>query len=437
VISGQRSEGLRGRKTLVSVSAGQVGVWVFEGSSWLLAVAWLWQAVAAAVGMRTLPDLTRPGVGGAAAGLGRGSEWAVGDGAELGLGVGPQITVIVPACNEEDKIEGTLRSLMATEGVRLEILAVDDRSTDRTGARMDAVAAEAAEAAGGKHTLRVLHITELPAGWMGKAHAMAMAGRQATAPWLLFTDGDVWFGPDALALSLDYAEAERADHVVLALTLEYRSVAEEAAFAAFMAQSQWTVRLWKVADPRAKDFFGAGGFSMVRREVYERLGGFAGMRMEVVEDLRLAFKIKRAGYRQRVVVGPGLVRLHWNHGALGMVSLLEKNGFAALRYSVGLALAAFVGLAVEILLPLAAIMSGGWTMVAGLLVFVGIAGVIAANRSVNQASAWMAVLFAPATAVFLFALVRSMVLTLRRNGVVWRGTLYPLDELRRNAEGSW
>jgi len=138
-----------------------------------------------------------------------------------------------------------------------------------------------------------------------------------------------------------------------------------------------------------------------------------------------------------VVVGPGLTRLRWIHGALGLVGLLEKNGFAALRYRVGFAVFAFVGLTVEVVLPLMAIASGGWATVAGLLIYAGIAGVIAANRKVNQASAWTAVLFAPAMAVFLFALVRSMVLTLRRNGVVWRGTHYPLDELRRNAEGSW
>jgi glycosyltransferase involved in cell wall biosynthesis len=396
---------------------------VFAGASWLLAAGWLWQAVVASFGMRTLPDLCRRSAGAA-------------DGAELVVGDSPLITVIVPACNEEDAIEGTLRSLLAQEGVRLEIIAVDDRSLDRTGARMDAVAAEAALGER-NHTLRVLHITELPAGWMGKAHAMAVAARQARAPWLLFTDGDVWFDSWALALSVGYAEAERADHVVLALTLEYRSVAEEAAFAAFMALSQWSVRLWKVADAGAKDFFGAGGFNLVRREVYERVGGFEGMRMEVVEDLRLGFTIKRAGYRQRVVVGAGLTRLRWIEGALGLVKVLEKNGFAGLRYRVGVAVAVFAGLVVQIVLPLVAIASGGWMTVAGLLVFVGIAGVIAANRSVNQASAWTAVLFAPAAAVFLFALVRSMVLTLRRNGVVWRGTVYPLDELRRNAEGSW
>jgi len=411
---------------------GNLAGWVFAGACWALAVGWVWQAVVASIGMRRLPDLWRRAAAGVGAesGLDRASELAVGDG-ELG---GPLITVIVPACNEEDKIEGTLRSLMAQEGVRLEVIAVDDRSTDRTGARMDAVAAEMV---GGTHTLRVIHIKELPAGWMGKAHAMARAGEMASAPWLLFTDGDVWFAPQALALSVGYAEEERADHVVLALTLEYKSVAEAATFAAFQALSQWSFKVWKVADAGAKEFFGAGGFNLVRREVYERVGGFEAMRMEVIEDLRLGFTIKRAGYRQRVVVGDGLLRLRWIEGALGLVRLLEKNGFAAMRYRVGLAVAAFVGLAVQVVLPLTAIASGGWNTVAGVLIYVGIAGTIAANRSVNQASAWMAVLFAPATAVLLYALMRSMILTLRRNGVVWRGTLYPLDELRKNAEGTW
>jgi GT2 family glycosyltransferase len=374
--------------------------------------------------MRRLPDLCR----GAAAGD------ATLAGPDLAVRELPRITVIVPACNEEDRIEGTLRSLMAQEGVRLEVIAVDDRSVDGTGARMDAVAAEMV---GGTHALRVIHIKELPAGWMGKAHAMARAAEMATSPWLLFTDGDVWFAPRALALSVGYAEVARADHVVLALTLEYKSVAEAAAFAVFQALSQWSFKVWKVADPRAKEFFGAGAFNLVRREVYERVGGFEAMRMEVIEDLRLGFTIKRAGYRQRVVVGHGLTRLHWVQGALGIVRLLEKNGFAAMRYRVGLAVMAFVGLTVQIVLPLVAIAHGGWTTVAGLLIYAGIAGTIAANGQINQASPWTAVLFAPATAVLLFALMRSMILALRRNGVVWRGTLYPLDELRRNAEGTW
>jgi glycosyltransferase involved in cell wall biosynthesis len=386
----------------------------------MLALGWLWQAVAALRGVPTLPDLTRAGVA-----------WP--DAAESAA---PDVTVVVPACNEQESIQATLRSLLASTGVRLQIVAVNDRSTDRTGELMDAVAAEALACAG-PHTLEVIHICELPPGWLGKAHALAMAAAHATAPWLLFTDGDVTFNPRLIALALGYARAERADHVVLILTMQLKNTAEAAVVAAFQALAAWNTRLWKVADPKARDFFGTGGFNLVRREIYERLGGFAEMRMEVVEDLRLGWKIKRAGYAQRIVLGPGLARIRWINGALSFVGLVEKNGYAGLRYRAGISLLAFLGFAVQIVLPLAAMACGGWAALAGLLTYALIAVAYAANRSVTQVSPWVAVFFAPATAILLFAFARSMFLTIWRNGVVWRGTLYPLDELRRHAGNGW
>jgi glycosyltransferase involved in cell wall biosynthesis len=383
----------------------------------MLALGWLWQAVAALRGIPTVPDLTHP------------------DAALLDLGAseGPDVTVVVPACNEEQSIEATLRSLLASTGVRLQIVAVDDRSTDRTGERMDAVVAQALS---GPHTLEIIHNRELPLGWIGKPHALALGAERARAPWLLFTDGDMKFHPRALALGLGYAARERADHVVLMFTLELESIAEGAVFAALQALTAWNMRLWKVADPEARDFFGAGGFNLVRRAVYESLGGFAALRMDVVEDLRLGWKIKRTGYAQRIVLGPGLARIRWIDGALSIVGLMEKNGFAGLRYRAGLALLAFFGFAVQIVLPLAAIACGGWAALAGLLVYVFIALTYAAYRPVTQVSPWVAAFFAPATAILLFAIARSMALTIKRDGVEWRGTHYPLDELRRNA-GDW
>jgi cellulose synthase/poly-beta-1,6-N-acetylglucosamine synthase-like glycosyltransferase len=392
---------------------------VITALSALLAAGWFVQAIAALRGVPTLPDLTRSGM----------------PLPNLNSTQGPDVTVIVPACNEEQSIQATLRSLLGSTGVRLQIIAVDDRSTDRTGPLMDAVAAEAL-AAGGPHTLEIIHNRELPTGWMGKPHALALAADRSLAPWLLFTDGDMQFDPRAVALGLGYAEVENADHVVLAFTLELKSIAESAVIGAFGALALWNVRMWKVADPKARDFFGAGGFNFVRRAVYEQLGGFSALRMEVVEDLRLGWKIKRAGYAQRVVLGPGLARIRWIEGALGIVSLLEKNGFAGLRYRTRLALLAFFGLAVQIVLPLIAIALSGWPAVSGLLVYAAIALAYAANRPISQVSPWLAAFFAPATAIFLFALVRSMALTLAR-GVEWRGTRYPLDELRRNANRSW
>lgn len=386
-------------------------------STSMLALGWLSQALAALRGMPTLPDLTRTP-----------SPFQ-----DLSSSDGPDLTVVVPACNEEESIEATLRSLLSSRGVRLQIVAVDDRSTDGTGALMDAVAAEDA---GGPHSIEVIHNHELPMGWLGKVNALALGARRATAPWLLFTDGDVAFDPRAAELSLAYAIREKADHVVLILTMEFRSVAEKAVLAVFQSISQWSIRLWRVADPKARDCFGAGGFNLVRREVYERLGGFETLRMAVIEDLSLAREIKRAGYAQRIVTGPGLARIRWIQGALGIVDLLEKNGFAALRYNVGLALAVCFGLVLDIVLPFAAIAHGGWAAAAGVVMCGSIGLSYIASRRVTQVSPWLAALFAPAAAIVLFALVRSMVLTLLRDGVEWRGTLYPLKELRRNL-GGW
>ena len=102
----------------------------------------------------------------------------------------------------------------------------------------------------------------------------------------------------------------------------------------------------------------------------------------------------------------------------------------------GLALVAFVGFAIQIVLPLVAMVCGGWAAAAGILVYVFIALTYFANRRVTQVSPWVAMFFAPATTILLYSLVRSMILALVRNGVVWRGTFYPLDELRRHT-GNW
>jgi glycosyltransferase involved in cell wall biosynthesis len=390
-------------------------------SSWLLALVWLWQALTARRGMPSLPDLIGSGVLQLP---------------PLPACEGPHLTVIVPACNEEDSIQTTLRSLLASTGLRLQIIAVDDRSTDRTGERMDEVAAEAA-ATGGPHDLRVIRVSELPAGWLGKPHAMALAASNAAAPWLLFTDGDVVFHPQALDLALREALALNADHLLLVPTVILKTTGERAMLAAMQVLAQWMIRLWKVADPRARDFLGVGGFNLVRREVYTQVGGFAALRMEVLDDLRFGWRVKRAGYAQRVVLGPGLVRIRWIDGALSVVHLVEKNGFAVYRYRVGLLVLACFGLVVQAVWPFAAVASGGWALAAGLLTYAAIAMVYAADRRVTQVSPWLVVLFAPASIIVAFAFLRSTVLALKRNGVDWRGTHYSLDELRSHAGSGW
>ncbi|HUS20120.1 MAG TPA: glycosyltransferase family 2 protein, partial [Terriglobales bacterium] len=186
----------------------------------------------------------------------------------------PRLSVIVPACNEALAIEQCLTSLLALDHPEFEVIAVNDRSTDSTGAIMDHLAAA-------DPRLKVIHITHLPPGWMGKTHAMWQAGERATGEVLLFTDGDTIFRPDTLRRALHYMLAVRADHLVLYPTMLFNRRGEKMMVSFFHAMLSFIHRPWKVSDPKALDHVGVGAFNLIRRSAYQALGTYKAMRMEV------------------------------------------------------------------------------------------------------------------------------------------------------------
>jgi glycosyltransferase involved in cell wall biosynthesis len=347
------------------------------------------------------------------------------------------LSVIVPARDEGAGVEEGLRSLLAQRDVALEVIAVDDRSSDQTGAIMDALAVES-EAS----PVRCLveHVRELPQGWLGKPHAMAQGVRRATGEWLLFTDADVVFAPDALSRALAYLEREGADHLLLLPTVVAWSIGERMMLPLLNVLAIWGPRLWRVADPKAKDSVGVGAFNLMRRSTYEAVGGWERLRMEVIEDLRMGVLIKQAGYASRVVTGRNLVRIRWAHGAWGVVENLTKNVYAAFRFNLGMMLVGALCVAVLCLLPFAGLAWSArdrrWIWPSGLSVgsLVALYWRYRGYSDPNDATEvlWV-VAFPTATLLFLYALLRSTALTLARQGVVWRGTLYPLRELRAHA----
>ena len=379
--------------------------------AWVIALLWVVSTVVALKKLPGIPDLLH--------------EKYVAPRAET-----PLISVIVPACNEEADIEATLRSLLALDGVRLEIFAVDDRSTDATGAIMDRLAAE--KHAEGK-SLVAMHVCELPDGWMGKTHAMAFAAGCATAPWLLFTDGDILFAKDSLQRAMNFAEGERADHVVIFPTLILKTFGERMMIAFFQGISALFSRFWRIPVEGAKESLGVGAFNLIRSDVYRELGGFESLRMEVLEDLRLGFEVKRRGFRQRVAFGRDLVRVRWVVGVAGMIRNITKNFFAAFRFRVWVTLVACTGLGVFCVGPLAALAGNWWIRGSSLLVLLMLVLLYRYYRQYTGIAAWYALTFPVAACLVLYAILRSMVLTLFRGGVVWRGTLYPLAELRKYA----
>jgi cellulose synthase/poly-beta-1,6-N-acetylglucosamine synthase-like glycosyltransferase len=346
----------------------------------------------------------------------------------------PSVTVIVPAKDEAVAIERSLRSLVDCDYLNLQVVAVDDRSTDATGRLMDDLAASPTS----HGRLRVLHVKDLPDGWLGKPHAMALAAEGASSDWLLFTDADVIFDPRAIRLAVQYAEQSHGDHMVLYPTLILHGVAEKMLIGFFQSVSALAGRPWKIADPKAtKDYIGVGAFNLIRRPVYEALGGYAELRMEVLEDMRLGFRAKRAGYAQRVAFGKDLVRIRWAESAWGILNNLTKNLYSTFRFRTSLLLAACVGLFVMCLTPFVALFFPEPAQWAGIVTLFALLALNLHYWRLTDIPPMYLALFPVATLLFVGTLLRSMILVLWRGGVLWRGTLYPLKELRRQAGPLW
>jgi hypothetical protein len=284
--------------------------------------------------------------------------------------------------------------------------------------------------------LRVIHIRELPADWLGKPHAMAIAARDTMAidqpEYLLFTDADVFFAPEGIRRSLVQAVATDADHFVTFPTPQIKTVGEGMLLGYLGVMGLWATRPWKTSDPKAKrDSIGIGAFNMLRTSAYEQLGGFESLRMEILEDLTLAHRVKAAGLRQRVAIAPGMVSLHWAEGALGVVNVMTKNLFAVFRFRIAMVLAACVGLAIQCLAPFIFLFMPD-TRIAAIVTLLAIAALYRLSSRHSKISAWYALVFPAGAALFLYSLVRSALTTMRAGGVMWRGTFYPLRELRKN-----
>jgi glycosyltransferase involved in cell wall biosynthesis len=336
----------------------------------------------------------------------------------------PSLSIIVPARDEGKQIEAGLTSLLRLDYPDLEIIAIDDRSTDETGRVMDRLAALDAR-------LRVIHVHELPTGWLGKVHAMQAGADVARGEFLLFTDGDVVFEPDALRLAVLYSEHERLDHLCLFPNMVQNTYWERAVVCYFALLFMAGTKHWLVRSRLKSAYVGIGAFNLVRQRAYAACGGHTPLRLDVLDDVKLGKLLRDAGCRQDALLSGDLVRVPWQPSLWGLVRGLEKNGFAALRYSYSmlfyfsisalpLALAPYVAVS---LLPDAR----SYGYLATLVLLHGVYGAL--GRCL--VGSWLITpAFPIATLILVFAFWRSTWITLRQGGVRWRETFYPLDQLR-------
>jgi glycosyltransferase involved in cell wall biosynthesis len=375
--------------------------------AWAVAALWLWRPRAMLTRLNEVPNLADP-------------DW------DLGPAAHPDIIIMVPARNEEATLGPAMATLIAQEYAALHILALDDRSTDGTGPLLDELSR--------KHPdkLWVAHLDDLPEGWLGKTWALESAMRQTQSPYVLFTDADVWLAPSIIRRSLAYAEWTRADHLVVLPSPEVRSWGEGVMLCLLQLVGLWAVRPWLVADPqRLWDAAGVGAFNLLRRDAWEELGGFEPQRMAVLEDVTLGRRVKAACMRQRLAFAPGRVRVHWAPGMAGIVRGMGKNLFASVNFSLaGMALVA-AALIVMFVAPLCGLL---WPRTAFpcALVLACIAAQCITFAEVSEIEARFGWFYPLGVLALLWAMLRSVALAYWQRGIVWRGTHYPLHDLRAN-----
>ncbi len=337
---------------------------------------------------------------------------------------GPLISVIIPARNEEQQIRQSVQSVLQSEGVRLELIAVNDRSTDATGRLMEQVAADDAR-------MHVIHISELPPGWLGKNHAMHVAAQRAAGSLLLFTDGDVIYKPEALAMALAHVRDHQLHHLCLLPRMLPGRILENAVVAFFGLsfsigmQLQWIRTRWPLS------YAGVGAFNLVDAEFYRGFGGHQPIALDVLDDVKLGKLVKRYGGRQDFQSAPELLSIRWQPSLWGVITGLEKNGFAALNYSIGGICLVTIVFLTGMILPYAAAAFLPGAAGSGFLATVVVWHVVYGAACVLSGAGFaVTALFPLAACIMVFAFWRSAVITLKQGGIRWRDSFYPLSLLR-------
>jgi hypothetical protein len=371
----------------------------------LSAAAWIIQSIRTAWGMLRVPWLA--------------------DSAPARDDAAPSISVIFAARDEAHTLPEALPTLLSQDYPRLEVIAVNDRSRDATGTILRDLERTS-------NRLKVLDVSELPPGWMGKPHALWRGAAAATGKWLLFTDADVHFEPGTLRRSIRLAQDRGCDHLTLLSGFDMRGFWEIVLLTYFIVGFVFGNEPWNVANRKSRRYAGVGAFQMIRRSTYDAVGGHKAVAMEVVEDMKLGKLVKLGGFSSMLGFAPDFVWLRWYSGLGNITRGLTKNMFAAMGFSAPFALLTICMVFGSGVLPFLGVLLGtGWVRIFAGVTFalaVGFQAGVAVQAKVSPLYGLTQPLGA---CIFIYVIARSMVITLVRGGIVWRGTFYALEDLRR------
>ncbi|HEX8871302.1 MAG TPA: glycosyltransferase family 2 protein [Candidatus Acidoferrum sp.] len=335
----------------------------------------------------------------------------------------PRVSAIIPARNEEAVLAACVESLARQAEIR-EILVVNDQSTDRT--------AEIARDLAQKYAhVRVLETTPLPAGWVGKNHAVWVGAQEATGEWLLFTDADAVHQPDSVSRALNIAAESGARMVSFSPEQVMDSWYEKALIPFVYGRLGERFSFEEINDPGNPAAAANGQFVLIERGAYEAAGGHAGVSGDVLEDVALARRVKAVGYRIWFGSGHGVVRVRMYRSFAGMWEGWKKNLF---QLEGGRAPEVYRQLFAELVFlsgPLALIFLAYWkwrswgAMVAiGLFFFLVTHAMHLQALRRNRFPGRLALYLIPGSVLYTAALWASY-RSHRKGTIEWKGRVYP------------
>ena len=338
----------------------------------------------------------------------------------------PKVSVIIPACNEATTIGPALRSVLAMDYADIEVIVVNDRSTDETGVVLHGIQKEYPH-------LQIHEIFQLPEGWLGKNHALKHGAEHAQGEYLLFTDADIIMEKTSVARAISHMLENRLDHV----SMFFKNIAPGGLLNALFLDLGTGLLLlfkpWKAKDPNSRRYIGVGAFNLVKASAYSAIGGHRSIALHPIDDVMLGKVIKLHGLSQDCLLGHNFVRVKWYATVPEFINGCMKNGFALYNYSVFRVLFGVLFVFTLNILPLWAFFftSGITRGLFGAVIIIRILSYVHgfSNIGVNP---WYSIWSVVTPYVSIYISIKAAVITTRNKGIVWRGTFYPLDELKTN-----
>lgn len=333
-----------------------------------------------------------------------------------------QVSVIVPARNEGSRIlRESVLSMLRQEHSATEVIAVNDRSSDDTGEILEEIRRNTDEG-----RLIIVNGEDPPDGWLGKPNALQQGLRVSKGEWVLITDADIVFAPQAVRTAVVHAERKGYDALTLLPRIDMESFWERVFMPVFGWFALLAMPLHKVNDPSRPETLGVGNFFLIKHSVLGQLNGFEPVRSDVAEDIKFAEVLKKEGFQLRIETAPDLLRTRMYAGLGEIWHGFTKNLFSGLRFSYLKGLSGSVSIVVFGALPVLAApilflssmpLAGGFCLAAYLLQVAAFSVIL---RNIEQNPVYAA---AVPAGFFLFALIlmNSMFRIMTGRGVVWKG----------------